>query len=177
MLLRLCCDMLRARNVQARLLAQLDHPFIIKHYSTFLSGADDLHIVMDFATRGTVYHAVRKAQQRLQEDTIWKWAIQLLLGVAFIHGRRIIHRDIKTLNLFLDANSDIKIGDFGIARALGDGTDMLRTVIGTPFYISALPLQRMSAYMMQPDNLRDCIAASVDQAVAIETTLLDSAHR
>ena len=127
--------------LQARLLAQLDHPFIIKHYCTF-SGSDDiLHIVMDYAAGGTVYHAVRSecaSQQRMSEDTIWKWAIQLLLGVAFIHSKRIIHRDLKTLNLFLDANSDIKIGDFGIARALGDGTDMLRTIIGTPFYLSAL---------------------------------------
>ena len=118
--------------VQARMLSQLSHPFIIRHYESFLTNDDVLHIVMDYAAGGTVYHAVRgNTLKPLSEDRIWKWAVQLLLGIAYIHGKRIIHRDIKSLNLFLDANDSIKIGDFGIARALGDGTDMLRTIIGT----------------------------------------------
>jgi serine/threonine protein kinase len=96
-----------------------------------------LHIVMDYAAGGTVYHAVRGSPRTpLSEDRIWKHAIQLLLGLSYIHGKRIVHRDIKSLILFFDAADDVKIGDFGIARVLGDGTDMLRTIIGTPFYLS-----------------------------------------
>ena len=119
------------------MLSQLNHPFIIRHHDSFTSSDDVLHILMDFASGGTLYHAARNTEQgRLPEDRIWKHAIQILLGLRYIHGRRIIHRDIKSLNLFLDGHDNVKIGDFGIARALGDGTDMLRTIVGTPFYIS-----------------------------------------
>ena len=119
------------------MLSQLDHPFIIRHFDSFLGSDDLLHIIMDYAAGGTIYHAVRNSEKApLGERRIWKFAVQLLMGVSYIHSKRIIHRDIKSLNLFLDGKDDVKIGDFGIARALGDGTDMLRTIIGTPFYLS-----------------------------------------
>jgi NIMA (never in mitosis gene a)-related kinase 1/4/5 len=123
--------------VQARMLAKLHHPFVIRHHNTWISADDTLSILMDYAANGTVHHVVRQpGTKRLVEGRIWKYAIQTVLALDYIHSNRIIHRDIKTLNLFLDADDNIKIGDFGIARALGDGTDVLRTIVGTPFYLS-----------------------------------------
>jgi NIMA (never in mitosis gene a)-related kinase 1/4/5 len=119
------------------MLAKLNHPFIIRHHDSFMADNDILHILMDYAAGGTIYHTARKLPaERLDEDRIWKHAIQTIVGLNYIHSQRIIHRDIKSLNLFLDENDNVKIGDFGIARALGDNTDMLRTIVGTPFYLS-----------------------------------------
>jgi NIMA (never in mitosis gene a)-related kinase len=118
------------------MLAKLQHPFVIRHHKTYISGEDTLSILMDYAANGTIHHLVRQSGTRLAENRIWKYAIQTILGLAYIHSNRIIHRDIKTLNLFLDTDDNIKIGDFGIARTLGDGTDLLRTIVGTPFYLS-----------------------------------------
>lgn len=91
---------------------------------------------MEYASGGTIYHAARGTGGRLPEERVWKYLIQALLGLDYIHQKRIVHRDIKSLNLFLDASDCVKIGDFGIARCLSDGTDMLRTIVGTPFYLS-----------------------------------------
>lgn len=119
------------------MLAKLRHPHVIRHYDTFLAPGDILCIVMDYAANGTVHSIVRAAgAPRLAEARIWKYALQTLLALRYIHGQRIIHRDIKALNLFVDAEDNVKVGDFGIARALGDGTHMLRTIVGTPFYLS-----------------------------------------
>ena len=118
--------------LQARLLSKLRSPYIIQHYDSFTDQQEVLNIVMEFASGGTVYHVTRAQQGRLlAEDRIWKWLIQSLLALDYIHRKRIVHRDIKSLNLFLDAGDNIKMGDFGIARTLGDGTDVLRTIVGT----------------------------------------------
>jgi NIMA (never in mitosis gene a)-related kinase 1/4/5 len=56
--------------------------------------------------------------------------------MKYVHDRKILHRDLKTQNIFLTANGDIKIGDFGIARVLQDTYDCAQTAIGTPYYLS-----------------------------------------
>ena len=92
---------------QARILAKLDHPYVIKHYLSFIED-NTLHIIMELAKSGTLYHL--RNGPRLDEDKVWKYCIQMLLAMEYIHSKKIIHRDIKTLNLMLDANDDIKLG-------------------------------------------------------------------
>ena len=53
-----------------------------------------------------------------------------------MHDRSILHRDLKTQNIFLTKNEIVKVGDLGIARVLDSETDLAKTVIGTPFYMS-----------------------------------------
>eukprot|EP00057_Strongylocentrotus_purpuratus_P018476 XP_011672950.1 PREDICTED: serine/threonine-protein kinase Nek11 isoform X2 [Strongylocentrotus purpuratus] len=63
------------------------------------------------------------------------WFVQLALAVQHMHKRRVLHRDLKTRNIFLKKNM-IKIGDFGISRVLMGTTDMASTFTGTPYYMS-----------------------------------------
>lgn len=111
---------------------------------------------MELASAGTLFHL--RNGPRLAEDRIWKYCIQMLVALDYIHSKKIIHRDIKTLNLMLDGDDNVKLGvlttavsmprirgetklfsptgDFGIARSQSSGTNMLRTLVGTPFYLS-----------------------------------------
>ena len=93
--------------VQARILSKLDHPYVIKHYLSFIED-NTLNIIMELARSGTLYHL--RNGPRLDEDRVWKYCIQMLLAMEYIHSKKIIHRDIKTLNLMLDAHDDVKLG-------------------------------------------------------------------
>jgi len=65
---------------------------------------------------------------------IWKFTIQIMIGLHTLHSKKILHRDIKTLNIFLDENLNIRIGDLGTAKTLS--TDFTHTIVGTPYYLS-----------------------------------------
>ncbi|GAX73448.1 hypothetical protein CEUSTIGMA_g900.t1 [Chlamydomonas eustigma] len=122
---------------EARVLAQLNHPHITKHFDSWIDKDNTLNIVMELASRGNLSQLIKANKGKgLPEDLIWKFLIQSLMGLNHIHGKKIIHRDIKALNLFLDANDNIKIGDLGIARALSDGSAFARSLVGTPYYYS-----------------------------------------
>lgn len=64
------------------------------------------------------------------------WLTQMCLGMKHIHDRKIIHRDIKTQNIFLTKDEIVKIGDFGIAKVLSFTRQKVKTIIGTPYYLS-----------------------------------------
>lgn len=64
------------------------------------------------------------------------WFFQIALALKHVHDKNILHRDLKTQNIFLTKASMVKLGDFGIAKVLNSETEMARTVIGTPYYLS-----------------------------------------
>jgi NIMA (never in mitosis gene a)-related kinase len=72
----------------------------------------------------------------LSEDKIWKFFIEMCLGLNYLHMHKILHRDVKTINMFLDKNNGIKIGDLGVAKMLNQTANMAHTVVGTPYYLS-----------------------------------------
>jgi len=67
----------------------------------------------------------------------------MALAIKHIHDRRILHRDLKTQNIFMTNTGEIKIGDFGIARVLQHTYDCAKTAIGTPYYLSPEICQEM----------------------------------
>ncbi|GAA5825786.1 hypothetical protein JCM11251_000368 [Rhodosporidiobolus azoricus] len=60
-----------------------------------------------------------KAKRGLPGELVAKFMSQLLLGLAHLHSRRILHRDLKPQNLLIDTQGNLKIADFGLARAFG----------------------------------------------------------
>lgn len=60
----------------------------------------------------------------------------MCLAVKHCHDRKIVHRDLKTKNLFLTKDQRIKLGDFGIAKLLNHTRDKLNTMVGTPYYLA-----------------------------------------
>ena len=125
-----------AKN-EARILKQLEYKYIVKCFDSFEEN-NSLNIVMEYCERGDLSSFLKEYKQKnkyLSENIIWKFFIQISLGLAYIHHHKILHRDLKTLNIFLTKNLDVKIGDLGVAKIL-QNTLHAYTFIGTPFYLS-----------------------------------------
>jgi len=71
----------------------------------------------------------------LPEDKIWRFFINICLGLSHIHAKKILHRDMKCMNMFMYKDGTIKIGDLGVAKVLMQ-TQFAKTFIGTPYYLS-----------------------------------------
>ncbi|CAH1777895.1 unnamed protein product [Owenia fusiformis] len=121
---------------EVAVLAQMNHPNIVFYRESF-EEAGNLHIVMDFCEGGDLYGRMNKQRGVLfPEDTILDWFVQICLSIKHIHDRKILHRDIKTQNIFLTKHGVVKLGDFGIAKVLNSTVELARTCIGTPYYLS-----------------------------------------
>ena len=114
----------------------MDSKYVIKYYDCFLEDGK-LNIVMQYAPNGTLHSRLQAQRGKsLAEDKIWKFFIQALLGLRHVHSKNIIHRDIKSLNLFFDSEDNVLVGDLGIAKVLSPNTMFARTIVGTPYYLS-----------------------------------------
>jgi serine/threonine protein kinase len=60
----------------------------------------------------------KRVGNHLTEHEVWKYFIQCCIGLHYLHQNKIIHRDIKSSNIFLNKNNDVKIGDLGVAKNL-----------------------------------------------------------
>jgi len=121
---------------EVTILASLNHPYIVKYYDSFIENKT-LHIVMEFCDKGDLCGVIRAQMGRLlPEAKIWKFLIQMCLGLEYIHSKRILHRDIKTMNVFLAREDSLRIGDLGVAKKLISTAAFAHTMVGTPYYLS-----------------------------------------
>jgi NIMA (never in mitosis gene a)-related kinase len=122
---------------EGKLLEAFSHPFIIKFRDVYRTTKDKLCVVMDFAEGGDLKTAIDKQNgAKFDENTILDWFVQICCALKHVHDRKVLHRDIKSQNIFLDASRKVKLGDFGIAKTLDDTFDMATSVVGTPYYLS-----------------------------------------
>ena len=120
---------------EVRLLAGLDHPRVVRYHDSFCEQGQ-LHIVMELCDGGDLSQLIERQEGvLLAEDDVWQHFAQTLLGLHHLHGAKILHRDLKTRNLFL-GEGGVKIGDLGVARLLGASTEFASTMVGTPYYLS-----------------------------------------
>ncbi|XP_065439696.1 serine/threonine-protein kinase Nek11 isoform X7 [Chrysemys picta bellii] len=124
-------------NLEAQLLSKLDHPAIVKFYASFVE-RESFCIITEYCEGRDLdckIQEYKEAGKIFTESQIIEWFIQLLLGVNYMHERRILHRDLKAKNIFLK-NNLLKIGDFGVSRLLMGSCDLATTFTGTPYYMS-----------------------------------------
>jgi NIMA (never in mitosis gene a)-related kinase len=120
------------------ILAKLNHPNIVRYHGSFLE-RNIFHIVMEFADGGDLGGKIDEAASTktpFTEERIVDWFVQICFAMKHVHDRKILHRDLKTQNVFLMRNGRVKLGDFGIAKVLDSTTAMAKTAIGTPYYLS-----------------------------------------
>ena len=125
----------RTAAQEARLLSELTHPNIVSYKDSFhFNGL--LHIVMCYCEGGDLNKYLKSRNScHLSESNIIHWFVQIALALQYLHKLNILHRDLKTQNIFLSRNI-VKVGDLGIARVLESSGAMAKTFIGTPYYMS-----------------------------------------
>ncbi|XP_059622648.1 serine/threonine-protein kinase Nek8 [Phlebotomus argentipes] len=121
---------------EVEVFSKLHHPNVISYLGSFLRG-DLLLIEMEYAEGGTLAHVIsaRTPTDRLPERQILTIVEQITSAVAYLHAQAILHRDLKTANVFLSRRGVAKIGDFGISKIMHTKIDT-RTILGTPYYFS-----------------------------------------
>ena len=119
------------------ILSKLNHKNIIKFFE-FYHNKDTAYLMMEYAECGDLYSKIEEQKKvkkvYFKEHLILNWFIEICEGVKCIHENKIIHRDLKPKNLFLTKNNSIKIGDFGIAKIIGN--DLTKSHVGTVSYYS-----------------------------------------
>ncbi|CAI2359739.1 unnamed protein product [Moneuplotes crassus] len=124
--------------MEVELLKHLDHPNIVDYYGSYIEEGV-LIIIMEYCDVGDLSYHInkkKKAGENFTEDEILNWFVQISMALEYIHGRKVLHRDIKASNIFLTGNNTVKLGDFGISRVLENTSDAAQTCVGTPYYLS-----------------------------------------
>ncbi|WP_137938705.1 serine/threonine protein kinase [Chitinivorax sp. B] len=103
---------------EARIVSQVQHPNIVTLYDMLEQG-DKWYLVFEYVEGETLAQRL-KTSKSLPPDEAVEIALQILDGLAFAHGKQIVHCDIKPANIMLDSNKVARLMDFGIARAVGD---------------------------------------------------------
>uniref|UniRef100_A0AAY5ETU1 non-specific serine/threonine protein kinase n=1 Tax=Electrophorus electricus TaxID=8005 RepID=A0AAY5ETU1_ELEEL len=133
-----CLSDKKRRDVmnEISILSILQHNNIIAYFNHFMD-KNTLLIELEYCNGGNLYDKInqQKGQLFTQEVVIW-YLYQIASAVAHIHKAGVLHRDIKTLNIFLTKTNLIKLGDYGLAKKLGSEYSMAETCVGTPYYMS-----------------------------------------
>nr|CCC89769.1 putative serine/threonine-protein kinase Nek1 [Trypanosoma congolense IL3000] len=118
-------------------MSDVNHPNVVKFRESF-SGNSSVNIIMEYCKCSLEELIVLQQEEGFPfpEEVIIEWMVELLSGLAYLHSRRIIHRDIKTSNIFVTEKNHLKLGDFGVCTVLTKTSVAASSMVGTPLYFS-----------------------------------------
>ncbi|KAJ7905962.1 kinase-like domain-containing protein [Mycena leptocephala] len=145
---------------EVNILKNMQHDHIVRYVERFVDHeAGLLYIIMEYCGGGNLSTVIKRAMSKnrpIPEGAIWDYFLQILLALDHCHNtegnverEQIVHRDLKPENVFLDGANSVKVGDFGLSKALvQDG--FANTYVGTPHYMSP-ELMQGKAYNSKSD--------------------------
>jgi len=123
---------------EVRILASVKSTFVIAYKEAFIDEKDQsLCIVMEYADKGDLYQKIcqfKKMGCLIEEVDVWRIFIQMVKGLKALHDLKILHRDLKSANIFLFSDGSAKIGDLNVSKVAYKGLGYTQT--GTPYYAS-----------------------------------------
>lgn len=132
---------------EINLLKQFNHPHIVQYFNHIVNKeTETLYIIMECCDGGDLYHWIKRCKTEkchFEEEFIWRALYQLSKAIQGCHLHKhkivVLHRDIKPANVFLDSVGNIKLGDFGLSRALGQNHHRMvhDSMADTTFYMSS----------------------------------------
>ena len=122
---------------EIRVLASIKSKYVVNYKEAFLDEKDStLCLVMEYADRGDLAKRIQEQKKKgkyFNEKDIWRVFIQLVKGLKSLHDLEILHRDIKSSNIFLFSDGTAKLGDLNVCKILSNNV-LGRTQAGTPSY-------------------------------------------
>ena len=120
---------------EIRILKYCKCPFILNFIDCKFNGYN-IEIITSMIRYGDLHKVIKRRNgKKFSETKIWSYFIQTSMAIEYLHKNNIIHRDVKTSNIFLDHGDRIILGDFGVSKILLD-KQFTSTCIGTPYYMS-----------------------------------------
>jgi len=120
---------------EAQLLNRLRHPNIVDVHEQYRSDRS-LYIIMEYMKGGDLDVFLKQSRTPLRSRTILDYCQQITEALKFVHSMRVVHRDVKPVNILLNADyTTIKLTDFGISVELAEGK-LLNERIGTSAFMS-----------------------------------------
>ena len=123
---------------EVRILASINSPYVIGYKESFIDESEQtLCIIMEFADDGDLYQKIKLYIQNkttFMEHDIWRIFIQITKGLNDLHEYNILHRDLKSANVFLFRDGTAKLGDLNVSKITSRGLGCTQT--GTPYYAS-----------------------------------------
>lgn len=122
---------------EIRILKSISHPNIVRYLDSMTDGPFLLVILMEYCDAGDLAQRIAQRTGGMAEGEIVSILIQVLMALRYLHvDHRILHRDLKPQNIFLDSAGIVKLGDFGVSTVLSQTADFAKTFCGSPFYLA-----------------------------------------
>ncbi|XP_061355093.1 mitogen-activated protein kinase kinase kinase 3-like [Gastrolobium bilobum] len=141
-------ECLKQLNQEISLLSQLSHPNIVQYYESDL-GEEALSVYLEYVSGGSI-HKLLQQYGAFKEPVIQNYTRQIVSGLAYLHGRNTVHRDIKGANILVDPNGEIKLADFGMAKHINASSSML-SFKGSPYWMAPEVVMNTNGYSLPVD--------------------------
>ncbi|CAI9110120.1 OLC1v1010096C1 [Oldenlandia corymbosa var. corymbosa] len=148
-------ESIRQLEQEIKVLRHLKHPNIVQYYGSEIVG-DRFYIYLEYVHPGSINKFIRDHFGGITESVVRNFTRHILCGLAYLHSKKTIHRDIKGANLLVDAYGVVKLADFGMAKHLNGHAANL-SLKGSPYWMAPELLQSV----MQQDSNAD-LALAVD---------------
>jgi polo-like kinase 1 len=127
----------------------VSHQHVVK-FEHFFEDSENVYILLELCQNQSLNELLRR-RKRLHELEVQCYTMQIINALKYLHAHRIIHRDLKLGNLFLNDKMEVKLGDFGLATKLDFDGEKKRTICGTPNYIAPEVLEGKAGHSYEVD--------------------------
>ncbi|KQJ82725.1 mitogen-activated protein kinase kinase kinase 3 isoform X2 [Brachypodium distachyon] len=141
-------ERLKQLNQEIDMLKQPSHPNIVQYYGSEMT-EDTLSIYLEYVSGGSIHKLLREYGP-FKEPVIRNYTGQILSGLAYLHGKNTVHRDIKGANILVGPNGEVKLADFGMAKHISSFAE-IRSFKGSPYWMAPEVIMNSKGYSLAVD--------------------------